>query len=159
MRTPPVPCLWFHDQGESAVRFYVDLFGGRIKQISRYGANMHMPEGTAMLIEFSLDGRDFQALNGGPFYSLTPAFSLAMGFDTQADLDRIWEALLADGGQPSQCGWLIDRFGLSWQIYPNIMPTILNGPDKAGAARAMGAMMGMIKLDIDALQAAFEGRT
>jgi predicted 3-demethylubiquinone-9 3-methyltransferase (glyoxalase superfamily) len=157
--TPPVPCLWFDDQALDAARFYVGLFGGQIRRTSYYQANMHLPEGTAMLVEFSIDGRDFQALNGGPTFTLTPAFSMAVGFDTQNDLDRIWDTLLADGGQASQCGWLTDKFGVSWQIYPNIMPAILTGPDTEGAARAMQAMMGMIKLDIAALQTAFEGRT
>jgi predicted 3-demethylubiquinone-9 3-methyltransferase (glyoxalase superfamily) len=157
--TPPVPCLWFHDQAETAARFYVALLGGQIGRISYYGPDMHMPEGTAMLVEFTINGRDFQALNGGPSFTLTPAFSMAIGFDDQGELDRIWEALLGDGGVASQCGWLTDKFGVSWQIYPNIMPEILTGPNKEGASRAMQAMMGMIKLDIGALQAAFEGRT
>jgi predicted 3-demethylubiquinone-9 3-methyltransferase (glyoxalase superfamily) len=156
---PPVPCLWFNANGEEAVRFYVDLLGGEFGRISRYGPDMYMPEGTAMLVEFTLRGVAYQALNGGPTFALTPAISLSLACDTQDEIDRLWEELLADGGVESQCGWLTDRFGLSWQIFPSFMPAILTGPDKEGASRAMQAMMGMVKLDLAALKAAFEGRT
>jgi predicted 3-demethylubiquinone-9 3-methyltransferase (glyoxalase superfamily) len=156
---PPVPCLWFNTNGEEAAKFYVDLLGGEIGRVSRYGPDMHVPEGTAMLIEFTLRGAHYQALNGGPTYALTPAISLSVACDTQDEIDRLWDALLADGGVESRCGWLSDRFGLSWQIFPSMMPEILTGPDKEGAARAMQAMMGMVKLDLAALKAAFEGKT
>jgi predicted 3-demethylubiquinone-9 3-methyltransferase (glyoxalase superfamily) len=155
---PPVSCLWFDDNAEQAAKFYIDLLGGELGRISRYGPAMHMPEGSAMLVEFTLRGVSYQALNGGPTYSLTPAFSLSIACDTQNEIDRLWNALLADGGVESQCGWLTDRFGLSWQIFPSFMPEILTGPDKEGAGRAMIAMMGMVKLDFAALKAAFEGR-
>lgn len=156
---PPVPCLWFNNQAEQAARFYVGLFGGELGRISRYGPAMHLPEGTAMLVEFTLRGAPYQALNGGPTYALTPAFSLSVACDTQEEIDHLWDALLADGGVESRCGWLTDKFGLSWQIFPSFMPTFLTSPNKEGAGRAMQAMMGMVKLDIAALQAAFEGRT
>jgi predicted 3-demethylubiquinone-9 3-methyltransferase (glyoxalase superfamily) len=156
---PPIPCLWFNAQAEQAATFYVGLLGGEIGRVSRYGAGMHVPEGTAMLVEFTLRGTSYQALNGGPTYALTPAISLSVACDTQDEIDRLWDALLADGGVESQCGWLSDRFGLSWQIFPSMMPEILTGADKAGATRAMQAMMTMVKLDIAALEAAFEGRT
>ena len=156
---PPIPCLWFNGQAEQAARFYAELLGGEVGRISHYGAGMHMPAGTAMLVEFTLRGTPYQALNGGPTYALTPAMSLSVACETQAEIDRLWDALLADGGVASQCGWLNDRFGLSWQIFPAFMPDILAGPDKEGAARAMQAMMGMIKLDLAVLKAAFEGKT
>ncbi len=155
----PVPCLWFNAQAEQAATFYVDLLGGELGRISRYGAGMHVPEGTAMLVEFILRGTAYQALNGGSTYTLTPAFSMSVACDTQDEIDRLWDALLAEGGVASQCGWLTDRFGLSWQIFPAFMPDFLTSPDKEGANRTMQAMMGMVKLDLAALKAAFEGRT
>lgn len=153
----PIPCLWFDGNAEEAAAFYIDLLGGAFGRISRYGAGMHIPEGAAMLVEFRLRGTSYQALNGGSHYKLTPAMSLAVACDTQGEIDRLWGALLANGGVESQCGWLTDRFGLSWQIYPAFMPDILISPDKEGAMRAMKAMMGMAKLNLAALQAAFEG--
>jgi predicted 3-demethylubiquinone-9 3-methyltransferase (glyoxalase superfamily) len=157
--TAPIPCLWFNNQAEDAATFYVALLGGQIDRVSHYGPNMHMPEGLAMMVEFSLRGRTYQALNGGATYALTPAFSLAVPCDDQNEIDRLWEALLAGGGQPSQCGWLTDRFGLSWQIYPAFMADVLVSSDKEATGRTMQAMMGMIKLDCAVLKAAFEGRT
>jgi predicted 3-demethylubiquinone-9 3-methyltransferase (glyoxalase superfamily) len=154
----PIPCLWFNDQAEVAARFYANLLGGQIERVSHYGPGMHMPEGLAMMVEFTLRGRTYQALNGGPTYALTPAFSMAVPCDSQDEIDRLWHALLADGGIESQCGWLSDQFGVSWQIYPGFMAEILVSPDKAATGRAMQAMMGMIKLDYAALKAAFEGR-
>ncbi len=154
---PPIPCLWFDNNAEEAAAFYVSLLGGELGRISRYGAKMHVLEGTAMLVEFTLRGAPYQALNGGTVYALTPAFSLSVACDTQKEIDRLWDALLADGGVESRCGWLTDRFGLSWQIFPSMMPDMLTGSDKAGAARAMQAMMGMVKLDIVALESAFKG--
>jgi predicted 3-demethylubiquinone-9 3-methyltransferase (glyoxalase superfamily) len=156
---PPVPCILFDTNGEEAAKFYISLLGGEVGRVSHYGPDMHLPEGTAMLVEFTLRGAPFQVLNAGSTYALTPVFSMSVACDTQDEIDRLWDALLADGGVESQCGWLTDRFGLSWQIFPSMMPEILTGPNKEGAARAMQAMMGMIKLDLAALQAAFEGRT
>jgi predicted 3-demethylubiquinone-9 3-methyltransferase (glyoxalase superfamily) len=154
---PPVPCLWFNANGEEAAKFYVDLLGGEIGKVSRYGPNMHVPEGTAMLVEFTLRGVPYQALNSGPTYTLTPAFSLAVACDTQAEIDRLWTALLVNGGVESRCGWLTDSFGLSWQIFPSFMSDYFTSPDTEAATRAMKAMMGMVKLDIATLEAAFKG--
>jgi predicted 3-demethylubiquinone-9 3-methyltransferase (glyoxalase superfamily) len=153
----PIPCLWFNGKAEQAAIFYVDLLGGQIERVSHYGPNMHLSEGTAMMVEFVLRGRTYQALNGGPTFTLTPAFSMAVPCDSQSEIDRLWDALLADGGAPSQCGWLTDRFGVSWQIYPSFMRDIHVSEDKAAAGRAMKAMMGMIKLDFASLKAAFKG--
>jgi predicted 3-demethylubiquinone-9 3-methyltransferase (glyoxalase superfamily) len=153
----PKPCLWFNDQAENAARFYVSVLGGEIGTISRYGEGAPSPAGTALVVEFTLRGVAFQALNGGPAYALTPAISLSVTCEDQAQLDKTWDALLADGGQESQCGWLTDRFGLSWQVVPQGMGKVLGGADPAGAARAMNAMMGMVKLDIAALEQAYRG--
>jgi predicted 3-demethylubiquinone-9 3-methyltransferase (glyoxalase superfamily) len=158
MAHAPATCLWFSDQAEPAATFYVGLLGGEMGRISRYGPDMPVAEGTAMLVEFTLRGVPYQALNGGSHFVLTPAVSLAVACDTQAEIDRLWDALLANGGVESRCGWLTDGFGLSWQIYPSFMPDILTSPNKEGAGRAMQAMMGMIKLDLAALKAAFEGK-
>lgn len=153
----PKPCLWFNDQAEVAATFYVSVLGGALGEISRYGEGGPFPVGTALMVEFSLRGRDFQALNGGPAYSLSPAFSLSVTCEDQAELDRTWDALLEGGGRESQCGWLTDRFGLSWQVAPAGMNDLFAGPDAAGIARAVAAMMGMVKLDIGALQRAYRG--
>ena len=153
----PKPCLWFDGQAEIAAAFYISVLGGEFGAISRYQDGAPFPVGTALMVEFSLRGRDFQALNGGPTYSLSPAFSLSVTCEDQAELDRTWDALLADGGRESQCGWLTDRFGLSWQIVPAGMNALFAGPDAAGVARAMAAMMGMVKLDMAALERAYRG--
>ena len=153
----PKPCLWFNGQAEDAARFYVSVLGGELGDISRYGEGAPLPAGTALLVDFTLRGVAFQALNGGPTYALSPAVSLSVTCKDQPELDRTWDALLADGGQASRCGWLTDRFGLSWQIVPQGMAELFAGPDAAGAARAMGAMMGMVKLDIAALEQAYRG--
>lgn len=154
---PPKPCLWFDGEAEAATRFYVSVLDGELGDISRYGEGAPFPAGTALLVEFTLRGVAFQALNGGPMYALSPAISLSVICKDQPELDRTWDALLADGGQESRCGWLTDRFGLSWQIVPAGMGKLFAGPDAAGAARAMSAMMNMVKLDIAALEQAYRG--
>lgn len=161
MIKPPkvTTCLWFDTQGEEAATLYTSLIdNSRITNISRYGAGGHMPEGLAMLVAFELDGVGFSALNGGPIYQLSPAASLSVGCDTQDEIDRLWSALTAGGGVEIQCGWLTDRFGLSWQIVPNILPALLTDPDAAAAGRTMAAMMPMKKLDLAALLAAHRGQ-
>jgi predicted 3-demethylubiquinone-9 3-methyltransferase (glyoxalase superfamily) len=154
---PIKPCLWFDGQAEAAAAFYMHALGGEIGTVSRYGEGAPFPAGTALMVEFSLRGQPFQALNGGPMHRLSPAMSLSVTCDNQLELDGIWHALLANGGRESRCGWLTDQFGLSWQVVPAGMGAIFGGADKAGAARAMQAMMGMSKLDIYALQAAYNG--
>jgi predicted 3-demethylubiquinone-9 3-methyltransferase (glyoxalase superfamily) len=152
------PFLWFDNQAEEAARFYVSLFkNSRIGEVSRYGEAGPGPKGQVMVIAFELDGVKFTALNGGPVFKLTEAFSLQVDCQDQAEIDRLWERLTADGGEPSRCGWLKDRFGLSWQIVPANLGQLIGGDDPAKASRAMQAMMQMGKLDIAALEAARQG--
>ena len=152
------PFLWFDTQAEDAATFYVSIFkNAKIGQISRYGAGGPGPEGQAMTVTFELDGLHFTALNGGPAYKLTEAFSLQVECADQAEIDRLWDQLTADGGESGRCGWLKDRFGLSWQIVPRNMGQLIGGADPAKSRRAVQAMLQMNKLDIAALEAAREG--
>ena len=152
------PCLWFDRQGEEAARFYTSLFdSSRITAVSRYGPGGPMPAGLAMVVEFELDGAAFQALNGGPTYQLSEACSLSVACETQAEIDRLWAALTADGGEESSCGWLKDRFGLSWQIVPKSLAAMMTDPDPARVGRVVAAFMPMKKLDVAALEAAYRG--
>lgn len=149
-------CLWFNGQAEDAARFYTELLpGGRVLHVSRYGEGAPFPAGTALSVEFVLDGRTFLALNGGPHHTLTPAFSIVLTRDTQHEIDALWERLV-EGGRPSQCGWLTDRFGVSWQVVPRALPAMITSGDGARVGRLMAAMMPMQKLDLAALQAAFD---
>jgi len=149
------PCLWFDDKAEEAASFYVSVFpNSEILNVSRYGEGAPMPADTALVVNFRLDGLDFQALNGGPGHPFTDALSLSVTAPTQADIDRFWDALAGDGGTPGPCGWLTDRFGLSWQVVPPVLAALLADPDAAAGARVMQAMLAMSKLDIAALQAA-----
>ncbi|WP_159728894.1 VOC family protein [Methylosinus sp. Ce-a6] len=151
------PCLWFDREGEEAANFYVSLFpDSRVTGVSRYGEAGPGEPGAAMVVSFELCGLPFMALNGGPVYRLTEAFSLSVDCADQAEVDHYWEKL-GEGGEYSRCGWLKDRYGLSWQITPRRLPQLLSGDDTAGAARAMRAMMGMAKLDVAALEAAYAG--
>jgi predicted 3-demethylubiquinone-9 3-methyltransferase (glyoxalase superfamily) len=149
-------CLWFDKQAEEAANFYVSLLpGSRIDSINRSPADY--PNGKAgdvLVVEFTLDGRCFMALNGGPNFKFDEAVSMVVTTDGQEETDRYWDALLADGGEPSVCGWLKDKFGLSWQVTPKQLPKLLADPDPARAKRAMEAMMTMVKIDIAALEAA-----
>lgn len=152
------PCIWFNGQGEEAANFYVSLFeDSAINSVNRYGEGMPFPAGTAMMIEFELAGQRYQALNGGPQFPQTEAVSLSVSCKDQAEVDFFWSALTEKGGAPGRCGWLKDRFGVSWQIVPQGLSEIMNGDDKEGQARAMAVMMGMNKLDIAALVAAYKG--
>lgn len=153
------PCLWFDGQAAEAVGFYTSLFpNSRVDAIHRSPAdNPSGDKGSVLTVEFELDGRSFIALNGGPDFHFTEAISLSIGCDDQAEVDRYWDALIANGGQPSVCGWLKDRFGLSWQVVPKRMAELFAGDDRAGAERAMQAMLQMTKLDIDALERAYAG--
>ncbi|MCW3074107.1 MAG: 3-demethylubiquinone-9 3-methyltransferase [Flaviaesturariibacter sp.] len=149
------PFLWFNTNAEEAMNFYVSLFkSASIGNISRYGPGGPGPEGSVMVASFELEGQQFAVLNGGPMYQFTEAVSFVINCDTQEEVDHFWNALTADGGQESRCGWLKDRFGLSWQVVPTALPKLLSNPDKAKAGRAMQAMMGMNKLDIKALEEA-----
>lgn len=152
------PCLWFDTQAEEAANFYITVFGtGRILDVSRYGKNMHMPEGTALMVMFEIAGRRFQALNGGPHFKFTEAISLSVACDSQGEVDQLWEKLTTNGGAESQCGWLKDKYGLSWQIVPSRLATLMEDPDKAKVGRMMQALMQMKKLDIARLEAAHAG--
>lgn len=151
--------LWFDDDAEEAIRFYVSIFpDSRILSESRWGAGGPVPAGTLMSARFQLAGQEFMALNGGPMFRFTEAISLFVDCETQAEVDALWSKLTANGGEPGRCGWLKDRWGLSWQIVPSSLGTMLADEDPARAARVGQAMMGMGKLDMAALQAAYEGR-
>ena len=157
--TEVTPCLWFDSAAEEAANFYVSLLpDSRIDTVARSPAdNPSTPEGAVLVVEFTLAGRSFLGLNGGPHFKFTEAISMMIHVETQAEIDRLWDALIADGGSPSQCGWLKDRWGLSWQVTPTIMPRLLGNPDRDAARRTMQAMMTMTKLDIAALERAFAG--
>jgi predicted 3-demethylubiquinone-9 3-methyltransferase (glyoxalase superfamily) len=143
-------CLWFESRGEEAAAFYVSLLpNSRITHVLRQGEGV-------LYVEFTLAGQHFQALNGGPMYKLSPAASISVSCKTQAELDTLWEALL-DGGETMACGWLTDRYGVSWQIVPDRLQTLVADPDPARAARVLAAMQSMIKLDFAALEAAWRG--
>ena len=152
------PFLWFDREAEEAATFYTSLFDdSRITSVSRYGEGAPLPRGTAMSVTFELGGREYMALNGGPHFKFTPAISLFVSCETQAEVDRYWDRLCADGGQEGRCGWLTDRFGLSWQIIPTALGQLLGDKDRSRANRAMQAMMQMSKLDIAALKRAAAG--
>jgi predicted 3-demethylubiquinone-9 3-methyltransferase (glyoxalase superfamily) len=153
------PCLWFDGVAEEAANFYVSLLpDSRIDKVMRSPAdNPSTPEGGVLTVEFTLAGAPFMGLNGGPQFPFTEAVSFSVDCDDQEEVDRLWDALTADGGKPVQCGWLKDRYGLSWQIVPKAMARLLGGEDKAGAKRAMEAMMQMVKLDVAELERAYRG--
>ena len=158
------PFLWFDRQAEEAARFYVSVFpNARIVKIHRYpkaGQDVHhMPAGSVMTVTFELDGVEFTAINAGPVFKFTEAVSFVVNCDTQAEVDRYWEALGA-GGDPNarQCGWLKDRYGLSWQVVPRAILDYFEPADSPAAARAFAAMMDMRKLDLAAIKRAYDGR-
>ena len=149
------PCLWFNGEAEEAANFYVSLFpDAKITAISRYGTGAPFPAGTALMVEFNLAGQRFQALNGGPNFTHSEAISLSIGAKDADEVDHYWNALSANGGSESRCGWLKDRYGVSWQVVPDGLGKVLSDPDPARAARAMRAMMQMKKLDLAAMRAA-----
>ena len=150
-----MPCLWFDDQGDQAARFYTSIFkNSRIDTVSHYGEGGPRPKGSVLTVKFRLDGQEFLALNGGPQFKFTEAVSFIVSCETQEDVDRLWEKL-SEGGAQVQCGWLKDRYGLSWQIVPTILGELIGDPDPARANRVLQAMMGMKKLDIKGLQEAY----
>ncbi len=151
------PFLWFDDQAEAAVHFYVELFeNSAIENVSRYGEAGPGPEGSVMTISFRLKGVDFIALNGGPRFTFSPATSFLVNCATQSEVDDLWAKLTAEGS-PMQCGWVTDKFGITWQIVPDGLSDVIAGDDPEGSQRAMEAMFGMKKLDIDALRRAYAG--
>jgi predicted 3-demethylubiquinone-9 3-methyltransferase (glyoxalase superfamily) len=154
-----LPFLWFDNQAEEAARFYTSIFkGSEIGSISRYGDEGPGPAGTAMTVTFRLDGQEFMALNGGPEFKFTEAISFFVNCETQEEVDELWEKLSA-GGQEGQCGWLKDRYGLSWQIVPTALGEMLQDRDPERAKRVMSAMLQMNKIDIRTLKQAYEQPT
>ncbi|MBA4019607.1 MAG: hypothetical protein C0483_20780 [Pirellula sp.] len=157
------PCLWFDDQGEEAAKLYVSIFpNSTLGAVARYGEagkEFHKKQpGSAMTVQFTLDGQEFLALNGGPQFKFNEAVSLQVFCDSQAEIDHYWEKLSAGGDPKAQnCGWLKDKFGLSWQVVPRMLGELMKGPDAGASQRAMGALMQMKKLDIAQLKAAAQG--
>ena len=147
-------CLWFDTEGEEAARFYTSVFpNSRITGVMHYGSAGPRDEGTVMTVQFELDGMPFVALNGGPDFDFTEAISLQIHCETQEEVDRYWETL-SEGGEEGPCGWLKDRFGLSWQVVPTKLLELLQDPDKEKAQRVMAAMLQMRKIEIEPLRAA-----
>jgi predicted 3-demethylubiquinone-9 3-methyltransferase (glyoxalase superfamily) len=151
------PFLWFDHQAEEAANFYVSVFeNSRILNVSRYPEGSPAPAGSAFAVTFELDGLEVQALNATSPFTFNESISFFVQVDTQQEIDRLWDVLTSDGGAPAPCGWLKDRFGLSWQIIPPDLGRLLGDPDRAKAARVMQAMMSMTKIDIAGLHAAHE---
>ncbi len=153
------PFLWFDKNAEEAMNFYCSVFkNSKVLQVHRYPEGLPMPAGTVMVCSFELEGQKFTALNGGPGHPHTDAVSFVVDCKDQAEVDYYWSKLTSDGGQEIACGWLMDKFGVRWQIWPSEVLKYLGGPDKAGAQRANAAMMQMKKLDIAKLKQAYEGK-
>ena len=151
-----VTFLWFDNQAEEAMNFYTSIFkNSKIKSIARYGDAGPGPKGSVMIGTFQIEGQDFMALNGGPVFTFTPAISLYVNCETQEEVDELWEKLSA-GGEKSRCGWLKDKFGLSWQIIPIALGELMQDKDPAKSQRVMKAMLQMDKIDIKALKQAYE---
>jgi len=157
------PCLWFNTEAEEAVRFYTGIFkNSKIGRISRYGKEGYeihgKPEGSVMTVEFTLDGVAFTALNGGPDFTFNEAVSLQVSCETQEEVDYYWEKLSKGGNEKAQvCGWLKDKYGLSWQVVPTVLAELMGDPDSAKSERTMKALLSMKKLDIAELKRAYEG--
>lgn len=156
------PCLWFDDQAEEAANHYVSVFPrSEIELISRYGRegfeHHRRPEGSVMTVSFRLDGQHMTALNGGPVFKFSEAISLQVYCDTQTEIDHFWDKL-SEGGEPGVCGWLKDRYGLSWQVVPSVLPAMMGDPDSRKSQRVTHAFLQMKKFDLAAVQRAFEGK-
>jgi len=148
--------LWFDNQAEEAAKLYVSLFkNSKIGSISRYGDAGPGPKGSVMMVTFQLDGQEFMALNGGPDYKFTPAMSLFVNCETQQEVDALWDKL-SEGGRKDRCGWLTDKYGLSWQIIPTALPKLMSDSDPEKSKRVMKAMLQMDKIDIAALERAHQ---
>ncbi len=157
-----VPCLWFDHQAEEAVNLYISLFkNSKILNVARYDEDSAKvagkPAGSVLTVTFLLDGQEFMALNGGPEFKFTEAVSFVVNCETQVEVDHFWNTLTADGGEESMCGWLKDKYGLSWQIVPTVLDEMLSDPDPAKAQRVMQAMLQMKKIEIAGLRRAYEG--
>jgi predicted 3-demethylubiquinone-9 3-methyltransferase (glyoxalase superfamily) len=148
------PCLWFDTEGEDAAKFYTSVFpNSKITDVARYGSAGPRPEGTVMTVSFELDGLKFLALNGGPQFTFNEAVSFQVMCESQDEVDAYWSKL-SEGGEEGPCGWLKDRFGLSWQIVPARLPELLEDPDREKSQRVMAAMLEMRKIDVEALERA-----
>lgn len=152
-----IPCLWFDDQGQAAAEFYTSVFPhSEITGMTHYGPGGHRQEGTVMTVNFVLDGQEYLALNGGPEFTFSEAISFQIITNSPDETDRFWKAL-TDDGEEGQCGWLKDRFGVSWQVVPRRLGELLGDPDPARASRAMAAMLTMRKIDVLELERAADG--
>lgn len=150
-------CLWFDNNAEEAVNFYTSIFrNSKVLEVARYGEAGPGPEGSVLTMRFQLDGVELMALNGGPVFKFTEAISLSVDCQSQAEVDELWEKL-SEGGEIQQCGWLKDKYGLSWQIVPAVLGEMMSDPDPEKSNRVMEAVLKMRKLDIKALQEAYEG--
>lgn len=149
------PFLWFDDQAEEAANFYVSIFkNSKIQSMSRYGDAGPGPKGQVMVVAFELEGQGFTALNGGPHHKFTPAISLFVNCETQQEVDELWKKL-SEGGREDRCGWLQDKYGLSWQIIPTVLLKLMSDPDPKKSSRVMKAMLEMGKIDVQRLQEAY----
>lgn len=152
------PFLWFDSNAEEAVNFYTSIFkNSKIGHVRRYGDGGPGPNGAVMTAAFQIERQEFMALNGGPHYKITPAISFLVNCETQKEVDELWEKLSA-GGETLQCGWLTDKFGVSWQIIPKALGEFLGDKDPQKSQRVMKAMMGMVKIDVEGLKRAYEGK-
>lgn len=151
------PFFWFDTQAEEAANFYVEIFDGEIVSVARYAPGTPGEEGSVMTVQFKILDQDFVALNGGPIFEFSAATSFVVNCATAEEVDHYWDSLLADGGAPSQCGWLTDRFGVTWQIVPDRLGQLMSDPDPEKAGRVAQAMMQMVKLDVAGLEAAYAG--
>jgi predicted 3-demethylubiquinone-9 3-methyltransferase (glyoxalase superfamily) len=150
-----MPCLWFDGRAEEAVNFYASVFkNAKIGHIARYGDNMPMPKGSVLTAELEINGQNFLALNGPPVFTFTPAISLTVNCETQDEVDAFWEKL-SEGGEKQQCGWLKDKFGVSWQVVPTVLADLMKQATPAKSQKVMEAIMQMTKLDIKTLQQAY----
>ena len=151
------PSLWFDKDAEEAMDFYTSVFKNSKKgKVTRYGDNMPLPKGTVMTASFTLNGLDFLAINGGPMFKFSPAISMVANCETQDEVDHLWDKL-SEGGEKQQCGWLKDKYGMSWQVVPTALGELMGAADAAGSGRIMSAVMQMKKLDIATLQKAAKG--
>jgi predicted 3-demethylubiquinone-9 3-methyltransferase (glyoxalase superfamily) len=148
------PCLWFDTEGEDAARFYTSVFpNSKIVEVTRYGSAGPRPEGMVMTVSFELDGQEFLALNGGPEFTFDEAISFQVNCATQEEVDAFWDTL-SDGGEEGPCGWLKDKFGVSWQVVPTVLPELLSDPDRQKSQRVMQTMLSMKKIEIEPLERA-----
>jgi predicted 3-demethylubiquinone-9 3-methyltransferase (glyoxalase superfamily) len=155
---PITPCLWFDTHAEEAAQYYTSIFkNSKVLQVSRYPDGAPMPKGTAMMVKFIINGQEFMGLNGGPQFKFTEAVSFAIDCETQQEIDEYWSKLTTDGGKEVQCGWVKDKYGLSWQIVPDIIGELLSKGTPEQNQRLMHAVWRMVKLNINELKKAFEG--